>query len=118
MTDLESLTKLKELLSDPNRWMQGYLAQNDKGDYVSPLQEDACKFCLDGAICNVNKALAKTLPNLAVVTIETLPGHKYLQKATGRRLLWYFNDESEHADIVKSIDKAIELAKAENLTSQ
>jgi hypothetical protein len=42
--------KIRELLSDPTRWTQHVSARNVQGDPVHPRSEEACAWCLLGAM--------------------------------------------------------------------
>lgn len=91
MTDLEALTKLKELLSDKTKWTQGYLAKDIYGECVSPKDHRAHCFCIEGGLVHVNSDVA--LPNMPCAEMaNSLPGYKALQEALGKNQLWYFND--------------------------
>lgn len=41
--------KVRELLSDPSKWMQGKLAINDGSQFTHPAEPNACRWCLLGA---------------------------------------------------------------------
>jgi hypothetical protein len=42
--------KLKELLSSPDKWIQGHYALDAEGDVIDAQDPDAVCFCLQGAI--------------------------------------------------------------------
>ncbi len=44
--------RLQDVLSSEEKWGNGYYDINSEGEYVFPNTDAACKFCLDGAICN------------------------------------------------------------------
>lgn len=106
MTDLEALTKLKELLSDKTKWTQGYLAKDIYGEYVSPKDHRAYCFCIEGGLVHVNSDVA--LPNMSCAEMsKSLPGYGALQRVLEKNQLWYFNDWAEYDDVMKAIDKTI-----------
>lgn len=45
---------LRELFSEKKRWTKGELAQDKKGNRVSPSSEEACKWCLIGGLLYLN----------------------------------------------------------------
>ena len=46
--------KLSEVLTGPDKWTQEYLAKDKDGHLVSTDSDDACKFCLMGAVYRVH----------------------------------------------------------------
>lgn len=42
--------KIRELLSSPDKWTQGVFARNSSGYRTYELDQDACSFCLMGAL--------------------------------------------------------------------
>lgn len=56
MRPREILSCVKDLLSDPDRWLKGHMAVNDDGYRVDPKSEDACRWCLAGAALRCDPA--------------------------------------------------------------
>ena len=42
--------KVKELLSDESKWVQGNFAVNSQGHYAPSSSDEACRWCIGGAI--------------------------------------------------------------------
>lgn len=105
MSEVELLMEARELISDPERWCQGHIAENDTGIEVSPLSPDAKRFCAAGSICNVMGVRHAFISN----AWETLG-----EAASGLfgRSVTYVNDDYSHADVLRMFDRAIEIAKA------
>lgn len=45
----EALQAMADLLADPSHWTKGVLARDSRGYACSPLDPDACQWCLLGA---------------------------------------------------------------------
>lgn len=50
MTDLEIIKGARELISDPERWSQGWYAHDKKGNWTDFSSDSACRWCAMGAI--------------------------------------------------------------------
>lgn len=50
MNKKETLIKAKELISDPSKWIKKVSALDNKGRGINPTDDNACKFCMLGAI--------------------------------------------------------------------
>lgn len=116
----KDLRKVRELLSDPNKWLKGRLANNDKGVGVDPNSPDATCFCLLGATYKVtgfygyptcNAAASNQYARVVDRLCDAVRKHhpSYGTSAMG------FNDSqgTSHADVLNLIDKAIELSQLE-----
>ena len=53
METLEVLEKARELIAVPGRWATGWYAYDDTGKKVDPEHEDACRWCVFGAMDRV-----------------------------------------------------------------
>lgn len=98
MDKIEVLVKAKKLLSDPGKWYKGYFAVNKFGKHTSSLKDDACKWCMLGALRRV--CFGKN-----DIQIEA---ENHLSKAVGWNIP-EFNDRKQttHQDIMNAFDKAI-----------
>jgi hypothetical protein len=101
MTEVvDYLDQLGEILSDPNRWLQGVGARDASGEAVYPKSPNAVSWCLLGAIyhCTATQyEYAKVLD--------------YLKRAQGDDIpLWEFNDSVDHRSIIDLVKKAKEIA--------
>ena len=66
--------KIKELLSDSSKWIQGDYAVDKENIPVAPKHAEACKWCLIGAVfyCYVENPRARTNAMLKIGAL--LPG--------------------------------------------
>lgn len=93
----EYIQKVRDLLQDPNKWIQGDDAIDIKGGGVDPTDPNACKWCLMGAFLHF-KAPQQVRDYIHDLCFE-LKGTGY-----GRG----FNDTSTHEQVISLLDKALE----------
>ncbi len=91
--------KVKELLADPARWTKGTFARRVDNEAVASQSEEACKWCLLGAIrrCYVEGeeyTQAHTKLKAAVI------------KFSGQYRIGTFNDTTTHEDLMKVLEDA------------
>lgn len=101
---LDVLKKARELIGDPSRWTQGLSARNANGGFVGVRSPDAICWCVGGAIEYVGGTCpaAFTLLDQAAVEMTNDKGiYPYL----------FVNDKMGHADVMRMLDRAIELAQ-------
>lgn len=82
MSVLETLTKARDLLSDPNKWIKGGYARNDCGAVCDPMSPHARQFCMIGAVyastahqpwmagsvhCRLEAAVMRTKPRFSAL---------------------------------------------------
>lgn len=106
MKTVDVLMKAKEIIQDPSNWMQG--------DYSNP--ERTC-FCSLGAIA---EALGLCDEHHSDQHIDQHPASKLLHKVVGADLdsvytFAKYNDSHTHAEVMQAFDKAIELAKEQDI---
>jgi hypothetical protein len=100
MDMLTTLTKARELISDPARWTQGEYARDAKGAEVKPGSKYATCWCALGA---VRKVTRRDSAAHGVLTA--------LQKHCEGPTVTLFNDGHDHADVLAMFDRAIESAR-------
>lgn len=101
MSQLHSdLTLLKTFLSQESRWTQKCAARNDKGQPTSPLDPEACCFCLTGAINYLFGVLSGRGSSVIIALDAQTP-----------RTLEGFNDNHTHQGVLGLIDAAIRTTK-------
>lgn len=123
MTEAKEKPKLGSVLSDKSKWIQGYLAKNEKGTYVSYLDPQACKFCLTGAIHLLasKPCEGSNIPGCRIVdeALVLSMAHKLadiIAKKTGKKklkcfdLIVDFNDDDKTTfkqvqEVIKEFDK-------------
>ncbi len=91
--------KVKELLADPARWTRGMFARRADNEPVASQSDEACKWCLLGAIrrCYVEGeeyARAHTQLKTAVI------------KFSGQSRIGVFNDTTTHENLMKVLEDA------------
>ena len=97
MNTKETLTKVRQLLSNPSHWTKGADARNSRGESVPYMAETACKFCLLGAIYRVAE-----MHNVAPKPVcDALSAH------LGEYSIADFNDTRSHGAILQLLDDAI-----------
>lgn len=92
-----TLTQLRYLLGNPERWTRNTLARNLEGEAVSPLDESACGWCLSGALIYLRAATPSEL-------MRTVGG-------AGPT----FNDTHTHRQVIKALVEALEDTKVREL---
>lgn len=102
---VEILERLRELLSDPNRWCQGSSALNKDGKSCWGASSEACKWCLMGGLSKVSVMSNGLTTEARVVACQALEGIV----STG---LAKFNDSHSHQEVLELIDRGIELERS------
>lgn len=92
---LEIIKSARELISDPERWSQGWYARDKRGDWTNFNSPTACKWCAMGAI----RKMANADYEGYCVYLFALVG--------GAWELDDFNDNHTHAEVLALFDKAI-----------
>lgn len=103
MTASEVLRKARALIDKPESWTQGAYARTADGKDLPPKDEQACAWCILGAVHQVADG-----GGVSVDAIETLV--KALPTATAH--LPNFNDTHTHAEVLSLFDRAIAAAEA------
>lgn len=98
---VQVLTEARELLSDENKWTQGWLARDKDGEPVDERQVEAVCFCSVGAIYVTSDPF----------TPVPYSARKYLEAIVGNVPNWNDHTNRKHSEILEAFDKAIELAK-------
>lgn len=110
MKTSEVLQKARDLLTDREHWAQDWFAYDNSGLFVDPTDEGATCWCSIGAICKVegitNHNASKALFRLNGV----LKVHFNWWSSVAD-----YNDTHTHEEVLAVFDKAIELAKAEEV---
>lgn len=112
MNTVRFLQKMKRLLSKPRGWTKLALARNKAGRPVVVSDKSACRFCLLGATdkVRIDNAFLAMNSHLAINALNKICFKEY-----GLRIV-SFNDrkETRKPQVLRVIDKAIALVKAEN----
>lgn len=83
--------KIRELLSDETKWCKNDVAQDKDGSAISATSDDACKWCLVGAI---DKCYTDSTEDI------WLKIYKYLNMSIGK-----FNDSHNFEDIKNLVEE-------------
>jgi hypothetical protein len=93
--------KVKDILVSYHTWVKGYMSKDNRGNYTQPQDENACRWCLSGAIC---KAYADDNKRAkALVRLE-----KIIKKEYGFNSIVTFNDNwrTTFKDVRRVVEKA------------
>ena len=101
------LKQAKSLIANPQNWVMGAEAVDSYGFETCPINDDACSFCLIGALA----AASWKVTNRRYHDGAT----QYLERAVselqgGYDNIPHFNDSHRHDDVMTALDRAIELA--------
>ena len=112
MGTIEKLEKIKGLLSDQDRWTQGYYAKDENGEDVSCFADDACQWCLLGAITKVTDPLLISIDVRNMIDYAIMDLHKDLfeeAKDESVEPVVFFNDHENttYETVINVIDAAI-----------
>jgi hypothetical protein len=110
VTTLDVLQAARNLISDPAHWTQGYWARTADGDLVQPEHPMAVCWCVAGAVNKVG-LLDKKAIWMAIIALETI-----LDVTPWKRLLFDYNDEHTHAEVLALLDRAIARLQTESTT--
>lgn len=94
MSKLEIIKAAKELISDPERWIQGANARNEQGLMVLAYAFDAVCWCADGALIK------------ACGSVNTIPFWRLISDKPAFDVI-EFNDNHTHAEVIALFDAAI-----------
>lgn len=97
MTPLETLKAARDLISDPARWTQGWLARDASKNVSYIGAENAACWCSMGALFHVDGPYRPN-SDLAI---------KLLSAAIGGKSVVRYNDTHTHAEVLALFDAAI-----------
>lgn len=109
MNSIEILRRAREVLSVEQSWARGAWARNADGQPVFVHAQQACSWCIRGALRLVCEDVPGTphIDDAEALLASVLP-------QAGGHPLSNFNDASSttHADVIAAIDRAITIAEA------
>ena len=91
----QNLLTLRDLLSDKSKWTQEVCARDKNDEEVSPGSEEACKWCLVGALMRIDLHTEKEHDEICI----------YLNKKIGG--IGTFNDTHSHEEVMQKLDELI-----------
>lgn len=107
LTVRDTLVQVRELLSDPRRWIQGWDAKNAEGMGEFPDDAHAVCWCLDGALGKVTVTADGCFTGRNYDKARGVLGD-ILQARFGDRSVITFNDTHKHEEVLSLLDEAIE----------
>lgn len=99
MNNAQIIRKARELITPREKWTQEIYAQGTDGWDIDPIDEDACKWCLLGALRCVGHFRGDR--NIPAQIMDTLLGIASIPVHT-------FNDTHTHEEVLALLDKAAE----------
>lgn len=101
MTIAENLKEVRALIADPSRWTQEVLARDASGNSVPTCSDSAVCWCFYGALAKV------------VTADEYDAVSAFIDKNTHPDGMVNINDSYGHAEVMKQLDRMIEVADAQ-----
>lgn len=113
MTLLEHLKAVRELIGTPEKWTKQVYARDHYGMQCSIQSEEACTYCIVGAIRKICDYRASN-------TYNFLKTYSPMKSPQGEGELICFNDNpcTEHSSMMTILDKAINDAELEEFAKQ
>lgn len=110
MNVLIALEQARELLSDPAKWTQGYLARDKDGDSCPASSIDAVCFCALGAI---HKVLGLDAFGNEWTAVHEIANSAYMLLAeVVYNVPADYNDTHTHVEVMDMYDQAISVARS------
>lgn len=109
-TIAEDIRKLLELLRDPARWTKGAPARDADGHRRSACDERAVCWCMFGGAILVTKD-SENKDKRQGELLDFLRKQAKATKGDPAYNIALLNDSSEHADVVKFLEQAVETAR-------
>src|SRR6476660_7538769 len=91
------VARAREIIADPDRWVQGQLAVNDDGSSVDPTDAGARRFCAVAALRRATYELAPGRTDLADSVQVRLEQMVHLRHPKLSDCLENLNDDGDHA---------------------
>lgn len=110
MTAHDVLVGADALLSDESKWLKGVMGMNADGNSVLPESDEACKWCLMGAVHRMMLKAGPIFSEPHVVLDSTVDA---LRRVIGSPMVICFNDAdtTKFSDVKLALSRAIEATK-------
>lgn len=102
----EQLKEIRKLIENPENWTKRFYARDKFDREVYDVSEEACKWCLLGAINRIMRSKENYKNYLVVILIL----ENAIRSITNHYNIVKFNDDPKttHEDILNLLDKCIE----------
>jgi hypothetical protein len=112
VNNLETLTKARSLLSDPEHWTRGFYAKTKDGMHTMPDDASAFCFCLRGAVHHVLGVDITSIRAIRVCCLieEAFVGHPISEDSEFSFVEWQDRPRRKHSEVIRLLDKAIGIA--------
>jgi len=104
---LDILIAVRELIADESRWTQEAAARDAKGWVVHPRAEEACRWCVYGALLRISRSYGNSMGPAWELLDDVAREAGYSSPVR-------LNDECGHAAILMALDRAIERARTQS----
>jgi hypothetical protein len=99
------VSRAREIIADPGRWIQGQLAVTKDGRSVDPVDAHAYRFCAIGALRRAAHELMKGHEARADDVQAALENFIYVQHPEIDDCLENVNDEEDHATVLRVLNE-------------
>jgi hypothetical protein len=101
MKPISECKTVAELLESPERWAQGFFAFNQDGDTRSPRSDEACKWCVFGAIKRIYSGSAEDEAFYKLNDIIHESDPRFILMVN-----WNDDPKRTHAEVLEAVRKA------------
>ncbi len=108
----EALTLVREKIFKPENWCQGSLFKDKDGNCVISGSENITQYCIIGSIKTLEDLELESKCRTYLDSILFYIGYR------GYNPLPFYNDTNDHSGILFLIDKAIKLAKEDEIQNE
>lgn len=98
------LLQARGILTDEGAWTQGWFARDVQGKQVEATDDDACHWCVVGAVRKANKDLGFEPQTYPVVAAEQV----LRSVVKGSISEWNDDGERNHSQVLSALDTAID----------
>lgn len=108
-----ALTTAKALIDTPEKWTQGDMARDRRGNGMSATEPGAVCFCSLGALSKIvnGNGLSAAYRHSVLVLGEVMANEKLSDYNLAFRHIHHYNDKHTHHFWMGMFDRAIEIAK-------
>ena len=112
---IDVLKMARDLIQEPDAWVQECHAQNDIGEETGPTEPDAVCFCLEGAII---RALSELLEvDEDELLLEEINDEVMGKNEGSKMVIWNDSPERTQAEVLARVDATLERLEREAIAS-